>query len=586
MTERSSILAENPEDAVALVREHATRGDLVAWDTETTGLQVRNGTDYARIVQFSWRPWKVAVVLPATKPYFRIIKRIFEDAAEMVGHNVKFDVHAMANVGVNVLDHFEPNQVHDTMWTARLYDERTSAKLKDLATRYVREDASESQAALKRKMKANGWSWKNVPVKYLVEYGGNDAIITGELFDYLYPQIGYAAEAYLREQKLHPVLYRMERTGLYVDRDLFGRTTAEYEQLYAETRNQIDTLAPNMSANSPVQIKAEFRKRGIELPNTQAQTLSQMDDDLARAIVNFRQVHKLLNTYLKPWDKLIAPTGRLHPWFNQLGTATGRFSSSDPNLQNIPRGHAIRDLFGSPEGNKIIVADWNQMELRMYAHFAEDENMRAAFLSGDDIYQQAADLLGVPRQVGKMIMLASIYGAGPRTLKKQCITMSSNDPEMVALLESYDWEELYERFHGRYKIKALARQCELAARRRSMIDEAYIRTWGGRRQRPKLVLSRKTVNGRRQEITIYKDLANSLVQGSSADMMKQALVDVDKQGLGEALRLTVHDEMVLEIPEADVEEAKVVIEKVMTHREFIPPLTINVEAADRYGDAK
>ncbi len=582
------ILAESPQHAVELVRKHATRGDMLAWDTETTGLQVRNGVDYARIIQFSWRPWTAAVIMPVTGPYAAIIRRVFYDAKEMVGHNTKFDVHAMANCDINVLDFFELEQVHDTMWTARLYDERTSAKLKDLAGRYVREDAGASQAALKRLMKKEKWGWDTVPVKYLVEYGGNDAIITGELYDELRPRIDYASEAYLREQKLSPILYRMERIGLYIDSDLLEKASDLQAKDLADARQHLDDIAPGMLPTSPVQVKAQFRKFGVEVPNTTAETMMTTDHELARALLAFRHAHKLLNTYLLPWQKLVAPTGRLHPGFNQLGTATGRFSSSDPNLQNIPRGHVLRDLFAAPEGSKILVADWNQMELRLYAHYAEDENMRAAFLSGDDIYQQAADLLGVPRQIGKMIMLASVYGAGPRTLKKQCISMSVKNAEfeLVALLESYDWDELYHRFHSQYRIKELARKCELGARRRGMFDESYIRTWGGRRQRPKLVLSRKEINGRRQEIIIYKDLANSLVQGSSADLMKQALIDVDSAGFGSYLRLTVHDEMVLEVPDEIVEEAQRAVERAMVRNEFVPPLTIGSDYAQRYGEAK
>jgi DNA polymerase-1 len=581
-----SVLVESPEEAA----EYLARIDpsMVAFDTETTGLEVRNTVDKPRIVQFSWRPWQEAVVIPVTAPYFPVIRRFFERAERVVGHNVKFDMHALANVGIDVVDLVEPERVYDTLWLARFVDERTSGKLKDLATRYLRADAGASQAALKKKMRDNGWTWENVPIRFLVQYGGNDAIITGELYDLFMPRIPWASEALLREQRLHPILYRMERVGLTVDHDLLESTTRDYEIAMEEAEATLEEIAPGLNPRSPVQVTAAFRKRGVEVPDTRAVTLMQMDDELARTLLTYRDAHKTVSTYLHPWAEMVKQTGRLHPWFNQLGTKTGRFSSSDPNLQNITRGHVLRDIFVAAPESKIVVADWNQMELRLYAHYADDENMRAAFLSGDDIYQQVGDLLGVPRQVGKMIMLGSIYGAGPKKLRIQCVEMAIRFGyhDLIPSLREYDWSEMYDRFHDQYRIKNLTRACELQARRRGMLDEPYIRTWGGRRQRPKLVLTKQVINGRRQQVAIFKDLANSLVQGGSADMMKQAMIDLDQEGWGGYMRLTVHDELVLEVPNAQVPEAERALEVAMTHNEFIPPLTVNVSVANRYGEAK
>lgn len=583
-----SIWIQEPEQAAAFFLEFKEADtSLLAFDTETTGLSVRNGLAVPRIIQFSWRPWQIAVVVEVPTDHSdwraRFIQAMVDEADEIVGHNTKFDLHAMANYGYEWAD--KPH--HDTMWCARLYDERTSAKLKDLAVRYIRTDAADSQKELKAEMRREGWSWENIPIRALVEYGGNDAIITGELFDFLKPQIEYADEAYRREQRLSPVLFKMERTGLTIDKEMLASTTAEYEEKHAEHVAKLEELAPGLNPNSPQQIKKKLAERGVEVENTQAVTLKQLDDEFAQTLLAYRDLQKTLSTYLHPWAEILDHTGRLHPWFNQLGTATGRFSSSDPNLQNIPRGHVLRDLFIAAPGHQIVVADWNQMELRLYAHYAGDQNMIAAFLSGDDIYQQVADLLGVPRQIGKMIMLASIYGAGPRTIKEQCKTMalSYGMRDLLEEIEGYDWSAMYDRFHKTYQIKALARQCELSARKRAMITEPYIRTWGGRRQRPKIVL-RKPVNGKRPEIAIYKDLANSLVQGSSADLMKQALIDLDDAGYGDYLRLTVHDEVVMEVPDDKVAEVVEVVERTMTRNEFVPPLTADASVAQRYGDAK
>lgn len=593
----STTLAKTPEEAARLYEQWG-RPDLVSWDTETTGLQVRNRVDYPRIIQFSWRPWENALVVPVTDSFMPFIRKVFTGSSEMVAHNTKFDMHAINNAGVSILDYFEPRQMHDTIWVLRLHDERTSAKLKDAGTRYLRDSAAREQAKLKRKMKKHGYTWANVPISYLVEYGGEDAIMTGQLFDMLKPKIGYADEAYKREQDLMPILYRMERKGLTVDSKMLHEQNERFQREADQAEAYMVNNYGGLNPRSPMQVKAAFREAGLELPNTRAATLRMVAAGhkykggpeatiLAQKMLEYRGAHKAYSTYTSSWVELTENTGRLHPWFNSMGAKTGRFSSSDPNLQNIKRGHELRDIFIAEEGHQMVVADWNQMELRLYAHFAQDENMIAAFLSGDDIYMQASDLLGVPRQVGKMIMLASIYGAGPRALKRQCINMAikEGDFDLITTLEGYDWGQLYDDFHDRYKIKELAKKTETVARSRLIDGDPHIRTVGGRRQRPKLIFKKK-VNGRKRKITLFKDMANSLVQGSCADMMKQSMIDVAKAGVGDYLRLTVHDEMVAEVPDEHVEEVEAIMVEKMYRGEYTPPLTVEAQHAKRYGDAK
>lgn len=581
----------------ATAREALAAGTLhgatMAFDTETTGLQVRSGHhDIGRTVQVSWRPWAISYVFEMTERWREHIEAIFEQADELIAHNLKFDAHVMHTFGINVMEDFPHENLHDTVWVARLHDERDPARLKPLSAKYLRADAADEQSKLKRLMNREGWGWDTVPVKYLIEYGGLDAIYTGQLFDLLHPRISFAADAYAREQRLCTVLYKAERAGLLVDQELLNKVLVEERDAVEHYKAEVQRLAPGLNPNSPIQLKAIFRDRGHEIDDTQAATLKALDDELAVALLTFRDHAKTYGTYVEPWSHLITPEGRIHPSFNSMGTVTGRFSSDSPNFQNISKsgrgaGGQLRNVFVAAPGHQIVVADWNQMELRMYAHFANDENMRAAFLSGDDIYLQASDLLGVPRDIGKMIMLASIYGAGPKTLKAQCINMAwkYGQAQHVPLLQGYDWQALYERFHRAYGIKSLARLTELAARRRGMLGEPYILTIGGRRQRPKLI-KQYPVNGHRHTITVYKDLGNSLVQGSSADLMKESLIAIDDAGYGDMLRLTVHDEAVLEVPNEKVEEVSEALVRIMTRNEFVPPLTVEVGTADRYGEAK
>lgn len=581
-------LVENSYDAEKGIKAFLASDRTLSFDTETTGLQVRSGWhDKGRTVQFSWRPWTEAYVFEMTDRWREPIELLFSLADDLVAFNAKFDAHVMQTYGVHVYDDFAPEDVHDARFLARLNDERDRAALKALCVQYLGADSGDSQSELKRVMRKNGWTWATVPIQHLIEYGGTDAILTGRLFDFMRPRISYAEDAYLRELRLQPVLYKMERRGVKVDIDLLTEITEDERRKVHAAEAEVERLAPGLNVNSPIQLKAAFRDRGLELDDTTAPTLKSLDHPLSHAVLVYRQHAKTLGTYAEPWGELITPEGRIHPSFNSMGAATGRMSSDNPNFQNISKSHRLRDIFIAEEGSEMLVADWNQMELRLYAHFAHDENMRAAFLSGDDIYQQAADLMGVSRDVGKMIMLASIYGAGPKTLKLQCIAMAYkyDMAELVPTLQKYDWKELHARFHNAYNIKDLARLTELQARRRGMLGEAYIRTLGGRRQRPKYMLL-PPVNGHRQRIEVYKDLGNSLVQGSSADLMKESLIALDEAGYGPMLRLTVHDEVVLEVQRSKIEEVSRVVKQVMTRNEFVPPLTVGVGSAARYGEAK
>lgn len=584
------ILIETMEQAREAYRSFAASDRVLSFDTETSGLYVRTPHgDLGRTVQISFRPWDVAYVFEMTERWYTAIEAIFKKAEGVIAHNLKFDVHVMESYGIDVLDIVPTSGLNDTVWVARLHDERDIAGLKPLAVKYLSDTSGDEQAALKRLMKKNGWTWATVPVRYLVQYGGLDAILTGQLFDKLYPLIGYAGDAYAREQKLAPIIYRMERAGMLVDEPLLAKVSADLAEAIEIAEAELQALAPGINPNAAHQIKSALRDRGIEVPDTQAATLMATDDDLARAILKYRKSAKMHSTYSEPWKRLITPEGRIHPSLNTMGAKTGRMSGDNPNLQNVKRGHDLRDIFIAPEGSKIVVADWNQMELRLYAHFARDERMRSAFLNGEDIYQQAADILGVSRQIGKMVMLASIYGAGAKTLRTQCIAQAYQFgiEEIVPELESFDWPALHAKFHAAYKIKDLARLTELQARRRGQLGEPYITTLGGRRQRPKRVtLPAYNSFGSRQTVYIYKDLGNSLVQGSSSDLMKQAIIDADAAGLGDYLRLTVHDELILEVPDEKVAFAIETLERVMTRNEFVPPLTVEGKAAQSYGDAK
>ena len=617
MDDRQVVYVDTLEKAHQAYRAVQRSNDLLYFDTETTGLLVRSGyQDKARLIQVSVRPWDVAWAFDARTPEWReAIYHMFVEAQNVCAHNTKFDIHALETYGVKVLEIVDKHHIWDTHWLAHFHDETVSRKLKDLGVRYLRMDAAHEQAKLKRLMKKEGWTWETVPLQHLVRYGGMDTIIGGELYDYLMPRVApYAMEPLRREQRLLPAVYAMERKGIRIDQEGLARMTAEQRDVRDNALEVLAELAEAehvvpkadfiqkdwdvstvLNLSSGAQVKGFFRRLGAPVPNTQAITFYKMIADekapedakkAAQALLDFKKTAKTLGTYLEAWARDLTPEGRIHPSFNTLGADTGRFSSSDPNFQNITKKGGLRNLMLPDEGKTIVVADYDQMELRMFAHFAEDERMRAAFLSGDDLYQQVSDLLGVPRDVGKMITLASQYGAGWRKTKEQAIQFAFKlgNEDQVPTLMGYDWEQMHTDFHRAYKVKSLAYRTEAAAQMRGQLGDPYILTVGGRRQRPKRMVVTNKETGRKTTISIFKDLGNSLIQGSCADIMKESIITAHEQGM--ELLLTVHDELVGQCPTGEEEEMGAAMAQIMTREEYVPPLTASAGWGQNYGEAK
>jgi len=585
---------------------------MLYWDTETTGLLVRSGTqDKGRLLQISVRPWDKAWAFDIrTKEWRQAIKAIFHEADAICAHNTKFDLHVTATYGIDLLEMFEYSNIYDTVWLAHFHDERESRALKDLGSKYLGMDAASEQRKLKKLMTDNKWNWETVPLRHLVEYGGMDTILGGQLFDLLYPRVEpYATEAIRREQRLLPYVYAMERNGIRIDVDGLQAMKAQQAQAMDEALGTLaevfgTEVVPKsdrdkkdaLNLASGAQLKMAFRKLGAAIDNTQAVTFHKLAAtgtdgvrEAATALLAYKHAAKLLSTYLEAWERDITEAGRIHPSFNTLGTVTGRFSSSGPNFQNVSKSDGLRDLIIADDAEQtMVVADYEQMELRQFAHYAEDERMRAAFISGDDLYQQAADVMGVTRDIGKMITLASQYGAGWKKTKEQAIAFAYKlgQSERVPELHELDWQGTMEKFHKAYKVRHLQWLTEAQAQRRGNYGEMYVRTFGGRRMRPKLMTHNRGEGLQPVKIQIFKDLGNSLIQGSCADIMKESIIAVGEAGYGDNMRLTVHDELVLSVPTADAPKVLAEVLQIMERKEYVPELTATGDIAFRYGKAK
>jgi DNA polymerase-1 len=399
------------------------------------------------------------------------------------------------------------------------------------------------------------------------------------------------------ELPLIPVLVDMEWTGITIDQPLFRQLARELAQDLARLERQIaEGSGTEFNLNSPKQMGAVlFEKLQLPVlkktktgPSTDADVLEQlaeMGHEVPRLILEHRELQKLRSTYVDVLPGRINPrTGRIHTSFNQTGAATGRLSSSEPNLQNIPvrtgRGEAIRRGFVPTAGWSFVVADYSQIELRLLAHFSGDPSFLEAFGRGDDIHRQtAAIIFGVPveqvtgemRGRAKTINFATIYGQGPFALSKQ---LGITQEEARAFIARY-----FERFAG---VRAwLDRQVELAR------QQGWVATLFQRRRYVPEIKDRN-FNTR----AFGERLAqNSPLQGSAADLIKIAMIRIHQglrdEGLAARLLLQVHDELVLEAPAAEVARVTALVRGHMEGAaELRVPLVVDIGVGPNWLDAK
>jgi DNA polymerase-1 len=399
------------------------------------------------------------------------------------------------------------------------------------------------------------------------------------------------------EMPLVPVLVDMEWAGVPVDRARLGELSRAFAVELGELERRLYAAAgTEFNLNSTPQLRSVlFTKLQLPMlkktktgPSTDVDVLEQlaaMGHEVPRLLIEYRELSKLKSTYVDALPGYIHPeTGRIHTSFNQVGAATGRLSSSEPNLQNIPvrteRGESIRRAFIAPPGARLLVADYSQIELRLLAHFSGDPAFVQAFEKGGDIHRQtAAVIFGVPqdqvtaemRARAKTINFATIYGQGPFALARQ---LGIGQDEAKAFIRQY-----FERFAG---VRAWLDRTVLAARERGYVETLF----GRRRYIPEL-------KDRNFSIRAFgeRTATNSPLQGSAADLIKVAMVRIHaslrEQRLGSRLLLQVHDELVLEVPETEEAAAKELVKRHMEGAaQLRVPLVVSVGVGSNWVDAK
>jgi DNA polymerase-1 len=568
------------EDLSEFRRWAGERRDWMAVDTETDGLRSWDGR--VRLAQigdrqtawaFDWTWWAGAVR-----------QFLGEYTGNLVFHNSKFDVHFLELMGA-----WTPrwNQVHDSQDMVSLVDGGGPSGLKRAAARHGHPAAARGEVLLKDAMARNGWDWATVPVDFppYWGYGGLDAILTARLAETMWPHVeaGYR-DLYELERGARVALYNMEKKGVLLDMPYVERKRAELEA-EANALRSWSLTTHGCGLGSPAVLVEKLQELGAVLTertdsgslstNSVVLTLLTMHPDrvLAQFAANalrYRKATKTASAYFRNFMELADVNRRLHPSIRQMGAKTGRMSVAQPSLQNLTRGPEVRDAFLPSPGNRLVLADYDQIEMRILYHFCRDPNLHAAIMSGDLHTTTARMVYGDPtitkddprRQPAKSSGFAKVYGAG---LRQFAATAGIPEDEAAIFMKLYS-----EAFPG---VDPFIGKVQATGRQRLRDDgEAWVRTPAGRRQVA--------------EPSKPYTLVNYLIQGTAADVLKQTAVRLHAAGLGEYMVLPVHDEIVFDVPEADVGDVLRSIEQIMPVGEehFGVPLTVGTEVVSRWGD--
>ena len=554
--------------------------DLVCFDTETTSLDPM----LAKIVgmSFSVEPGSAAY-LPLKHDYFDApdqldfsqtlakVKPILENEnIKKVGQNLKYDQHVLANHGIAL-----HGIAHDTMLQSYVFESHKTHGMDALAERHLGlQTISFEQVAGKG---AKQVSFNQVTVEVAAEYAAEDADITLQLHLAMYPQIASDKKLdYIYSQIEMPsanVLFTIERNGVLIDRNMLNMQSNEIGTKLVALENQAYALAGQpFNLASPKQLQEIlFDKLGIKplkktpsgAPSTDEDVLQELalDHPLPKVLLEYRGLAKLKSTYTDKLPRMINPTtGRVHTSYNQAVAITGRLASADPNLQNIPvrsaEGRRIREAFIAPEGSHIISADYSQIELRIMAHLSQDAGMLHAFANNEDIHRHtAAEIFGVERDAvdneqrryAKVINFGLIYG------------MSAFGLAQNLNIERSAAQSYIERYFARYPgVREYMQNTREIAKKKG-----YVETYFGRRL---WVPEINSANGMKRA-GAERAAINAPMQGTAADLIKLAMIAVDKwlrdEKLESKLIMQVHDELVLEVPENELELVKNTLPQLM-----------------------
>jgi DNA polymerase-1 len=587
--------------------EKLNNAELIAFDTETTGLDAQK----AQLVGLSFAvKTGEAAYIPVAHSYMGVPTQLDRDAVlkalqpiledpnkAKVGQHAKYDINILANASTPIA---VQGVKFDTMLESYVLDSTaTRHDMNSLALKYL--DYSTIRFEDIAGKGAKQLTFDQIDLAQAAPYAAEDADITLRLHQYLWARLeaipSLAKVLCEIEIPLVPVLARIERQGALVDANLLGLQSVELgEKLVALERQAFDIAGEEFNLASPKQLGVIlYEKLGLPIISKtakgQASTaeavlaeLAEQDYELPKVLMQYRSLSKLKSTYTDRLPEQINPrTGRIHTSYHQAVAATGRLSSTDPNLQNIPirtaEGRRIRQAFVPLKGYKLLAADYSQIELRIMAHLAKDESLLDAFRHGRDVHKAtAAEVFGVAldevtgdqRRSAKAINFGLIYGMSAFGLAKQ---IGCDRKQAQAYIDVY-----FARYPG--VLAYMERTREQAA------EQGFVETLFGRR------LYLPDIHAKNQALRkgAERTAINAPMQGTAADIIKRAMVTVDswlsESGLDAKVILQVHDELVLEVREDLVGLVSEQIKSLMGNAATLDvPLLVEVGIGDNWDEA-
>jgi DNA polymerase-1 len=584
--------------------ETLEKAELFAFDTETTSL------DYSKAqivgVSFAVESGQAAYV-PLAHDYpgapdqldkawvLERLRPLLENPAKAkLGQNIKYDLHVLANEGIDL-----KGVAHDTMLESYVYNSTaTRHNMDDLAKKYLDVDTIRYEDIAGKGVKQ--LSFQDIAIEQAAPYAAEDADITLRLHQKLRPLLAEQDSLYRLYQEIEmplvSVLARIERNGVAIDTAMLAQQSLELaSQIVSLEQHAHELAGHSFNLGSPKQIQEilydrlqlpVLKKTPKGLPSTDESVLQELavEYPLPRLILEHRGLSKLKSTYTDKLPEQIDPkTGRIHTSYHQAVAATGRLSSSDPNLQNIPirngEGRKIRQAFIAPRGFKIVAADYSQIELRIMAHLSDDEGLLKAFGDGVDVHTTtAAEVFGVApemvthdlRRSAKAINFGLIYGMSSFGLAQQLGVPRGKAQSYIDLY--------FERYPG---VKAYMDSIRALAR-----EQGYVETLFGRRLYLPDINSRNAAQRQYAERTAI----NAPMQGTAADIIKQAMIAADRwlfeERVDAKMIMQVHDELVFEVAEDQLDYCRAKIETIMSYAaELKVPLLVDVGVGDNWDEA-
>ncbi|KKS93910.1 MAG: polymerase I protein [Parcubacteria group bacterium GW2011_GWA2_43_13] len=587
-------LVELDEDIVALCKR-IEKQEIFSIDTETTSLNRLE----ARVIGISicWKAGDAYYIpfLGDRRPeqYKELVKLLESTACKKVAHNAKYDIEVLANHGITV-----HGMAFDTMIAAYLLrPDAASYSLDNLAFSEFGHQMIPITSLIGSRGK-NQITMDMAPLDKVVEYGAEDADYTWQLYERLAQDI---TDEQLKkvlldiEMPLVEVLARMERNGVELDvpflkkmgKELGDKLSKLEQKIYSYAGREFNINSPSQLSEilfDDLQLSTRHAKKRIKGFSTASDVLERLEHEhlIIPCIMEYREYSKLKSTYIDALPKMVSTqTGRLHTDYNQAVAATGRLSSSNPNLQNIPIrtevGRKIRHAFVAPKGKVLVAADYSQIELRLAAHLANDEKMIQIFKDKRDIHTETAavinnvdikDVTSDMRRAAKEVNFGVLYGMGWLGLSQR--TGISRD-EAQRFIEQY--------FALFPKVAEYVEETKALARKLGYVETAF----GRRRYLPDMNATAPQLRALAERMAV-----NTPLQGTAADLMKLAMIAIDKKLQDrELIILQVHDELVFEVSEHRAEDvANMVVEEMETVEKFRVPIVVEVHVGHNWGSMK